>query len=428
MFQTWKWTSIESFYHVRKAVQKYGIRDGSVVTYRAKIKLHGACAAYSIDGDGTLTVYSRTAVITPENDFCGFARYIESNRERLISLHQPGTTLIVYGEWAGQGIQKGVAVSQVDKFFAVFAARIAKSEDLEHEEFITDPEELLTYVQDVPGCYVLPWFNNAEEFVVPWEADSDSFTPTIEKMNAHVAAIEHCDPFVHKTFGVAGLGEGLVFYPVSLAHASYDGFSYLAFKAKGEKHKTIVHAAPVQAEPTVVEGLEEYVKNVLPESRLRQGVAATNDGSEIVMMTNLGKFLKWIGLDLLKETAEELRVSGLDPKDVARATNVYARNWFMNESRKLLFLMKTGLFTPRPGDLFRWHYDYNDEKLPDDYRVWLSDQRIYVPSTEINLLISLTETDMWWMNSDRFIHARVDEMACPRASSRLRSLHLRVRG
>lgn len=336
ILKSWKWTSIESFYNVRKTIQKYGVHAGSIVTYRAKVKLHGACAAFSIDDNDTLRTYSRTALITPNNDFCGFSQWVETHRERLLALHRPGVNIIVYGEWAGKGIQKGVAASQVERFFAVFAARLATPEDPENDVFITEPDELMTYVQGIPGCYVLPWFNNCEEFVVPWEADSDSFRDVIDRMNQHIVDIEACDPWINATFGVKGIGEGLVFYPVSKQHDSYADFSYLSFKGKGEKHKTIVHAAPVQAEPTVIEGLDEFVRNVLPQSRLEQGVRATNDGSDIAMMVNLGSFLKWIGLDLEKETAHELLVSGLDRKVVYKKCNEYARNWFMNESRKLL--------------------------------------------------------------------------------------------
>lgn len=408
VIESWKWPSIESFYNVRKTIQKYGVAAGSIVTYRAKVKLHGACAAFSIDGDtargATLQTYSRTTIVTLENDPMGFSRWIENRRDQLLSLHQPGTSIIVYGEWAGQGIQKGVAASQVERFFAVFAARVSRAEDSMSEEFITNPDELRAYVQGVPGCYVLPWFNDGEEFVVPWEADSDSFENVISRMNSHVAAVEACDPFVSKMFGVAGIGEGLVFYPVSEQHRSFADFSYLCYKAKGDKHKTIVHAAPVQAEPTVIEGLDEFVRNVLPQSRLEQGIRATNDGSDIAMMVNLGPFLKWISLDLEKETVEELRVSGLDRKVVFKKCNEYARNWFMNESRKLLFLMKTGPFTPKPGDLFHWYYDFNDKILPDGHKIWLNNQRIYVSSSGNNMLVSLTTTDIWWINSWHFIH------------------------
>ena len=73
-------------------------------------------------------------------------------------------------------------------------------------------------------------------------------------------------------------------------------------------------------------------------------------------------------------------------------------------------MLKSSDFTPKPGDIFTWHYDYNNEKLPDDCQIWLSDQRIYVPSFGINLLISLTETDIWWINSQSFFQARRDEM------------------
>ena len=31
--------------------------------------------------------------------------------------------IVIYGEWAGNGIQKGVAISNIDKFFCIFSVR-----------------------------------------------------------------------------------------------------------------------------------------------------------------------------------------------------------------------------------------------------------------------------------------------------------------
>jgi len=72
--------------------------------------------------------------------------------------------------------------------------------------------------------------------------------------------------------------------------------------------------------------------------------------------------------------------------------------------------MKKGLYTPRPGDLFNWHYDHDDSKCKDDDKVWSSSMKCWVLCNGINILISLTETDMWWINNQSFIHARVDKI------------------
>jgi len=73
--------------------------------------------------------------------------------------------------------------------------------------------------------------------------------------------------------------------------------------------------------------------------------------------------------------------------------------------------MKNGPFTPNPGDLFTWHYDSDDTAVTfyTDEKIWSSSMKRYVPASGINLLISLTDTDIWWMNEGRFIHACVNE-------------------
>jgi len=334
--ESWKWTSIESFYNVRKMLVQYEYLTGPVKTvrYRAKIKLHGACAAIQIDSVGNLTTYSRTNQITVENDFMGFARWVDTHREQFLQQHTPQTDIIIYGEWAGKGIQKGVAVSEVERMFAVFAAR-----QYDHitgcETFISEPSKLTQFVNNIPGCYVLPWFNNGEEFPVKWDDTAEQLTPVIDNINVHVSQVEICDPWIEATFGVKGIGEGLVFYPDAIHHDGYKMFSNLCFKAKGEKHKTIVHSKPVQAEPTPVEGLSEFVTNVVTLPRLEQGVRQTNNGSDNFMMVNLGPFLKWIAEDLQKEISSELDASGLDKKVVFAACNNYAKNWFMSNAKKL---------------------------------------------------------------------------------------------
>ena len=47
----------------------------------------------------------------------GFARWVETNRERLITLLGPG---LHFGEWWGSGIQRGYGLTKGDKRFSLF--------------------------------------------------------------------------------------------------------------------------------------------------------------------------------------------------------------------------------------------------------------------------------------------------------------------
>jgi len=72
--------------------------------------------------------------------------------------------------------------------------------------------------------------------------------------------------------------------------------------------------------------------------------------------------------------------------------------------------MKTGLFTPRPGDLFTWHHDSDDGLCRRGEKIWSSSKNDWVSCVGINILISLTETDVWWIDKINLIHSRYGEI------------------
>lgn len=70
-------------------------------------KIDGTNAQICIGEDGSIKVGSRTRWITPDNDNFGFAGWVESNKDALLSLG-PGRH---FGEWWGSGIQRGYGQS-----------------------------------------------------------------------------------------------------------------------------------------------------------------------------------------------------------------------------------------------------------------------------------------------------------------------------
>lgn len=77
-------------------------------------KLDGTNAQVFITDDGRIFAGSRTRWITPQNDNYGFAKWVESNKEKLLTL-PPGRH---FGEWWGNGIQRGYNVPE--KRFSLF--------------------------------------------------------------------------------------------------------------------------------------------------------------------------------------------------------------------------------------------------------------------------------------------------------------------
>jgi len=330
------WTEIDNFHTVRKTLMTYPHllgESGSNVRYRAKVKLHGTNAGVKVSRDGTVAAMSRTEMITPEADNHGFARWLASDA-RAAKFRECALTdldICIYGEWCGPGIQKGVAVCALpEKIFAVFAVRILNDEGT--ASFITEPASLKGFLDDIPGVHIIPWFEDGTSVTVDWSAEAETLAPVIDQVNKWVMAVEECDPWIEQTFGIKGVGEGLVFYPES---ASYKLFKNVCFKAKGDKHKTVAHTKPAQADPTVVASLEAFAELVITEARCEQGVRLLNAGELIFDMGHIGAFLKWIGVDVAKETQFELEASGLDPKLAAKACSTRAREWFIPQAKKL---------------------------------------------------------------------------------------------
>lgn len=335
------WTEIELSHNIRKSVQKFPELCGqfSKVKYRGKIKLHGTNAAIRIDYDGTVTAFSRSGIVTPENDNAGFAKWVTSNPNwsKLSSgleLHK--ASIIIYGEWSGPGIQKGVAISKIqNRIFAVFAVRYLRNGELT-DVLIIDHDEIYDHIRPVSelegsNVYILPW--HTEIIDLDWLAPSEDLQLKLDQISSWIKEIETCDPWVSKTFQVDGTGEGLVFYPYN-SHLGYKFFSDLGFKAKGEKHQTVVQAKPAQVDAAIAANIEMFVKMVVTPARLEQGVKAVN-GELVFEMKKIPLFLKWMQDDLIKETADELAVSGLDGKQAYKACGDYARSWYLEQSKKL---------------------------------------------------------------------------------------------
>ncbi len=329
------WTEIESFYNVRRTLAQFPelLKGRSTVTYRAKVKLHGTNAGILVDSLKNVTAISRTAVLTPTSDNAGFAKWVASHAHELEKFAPKAGTLVIVGEWCGPGIQRGVAVNQLkERAFVVFAARIVECDE---PDFITEPQALAGFTVKVPGMYVLPWFNSGEEFKSDWNESAEALQPVLDRINAHVLSVEELDPWMASQFGIKGVGEGLVFYPVSAEHLGYENFSNLCFKAKGEKHQVVAKTKPAQADPTVVAGLAAFAELVVTPTRLEQGVRAVNGGELVFDSKNIGAFLGWISKDILKETTAELEASGLDQKAAIQACSNRARTWYFAEMKKL---------------------------------------------------------------------------------------------
>lgn len=344
------WPEISNFHNLRRSIKVAPelLKDqDSKVTYRCKVKLHGTNAAVQVCADGSVKAQSRTNIIDSKNDNCGFAHWVESQEEEWTTLRKDGRDIIFFGEWCGLKIQKGAAISDIGKkIFAIFALIVRKGEEV--ESFITDPGGIWSLLKKrtyapfpLKDVYVLEWYVDGDvnfvspfESVIDWEASVEVLQPELTRINTVVDAVEKCDPWVKETFGVDGVGEGLVFYP-ALPYSTYADFANLAFKAKGEQHKVVNAKASVQADAETVNSAKEFANLVLTEARLKQGAQAVGENNPTYDMKLIGKFLEWIVKDVKKETIAELETSKLTWEQVNKAVLNQARQWYLTKNKTL---------------------------------------------------------------------------------------------
>lgn len=333
------WTDIEGLHQVVQAYRLGNERAGyplPKVTYRGKIKLDGTNAGVRIEPDGRVVAQSRTTDITVTNDNCGFAAWVLQNEEYFRGLQSPvGGTVVIYGEWCGKGIQKGCAIQQVSgRYFVVFAIQETQGEET---RLLVEPYRIM-YASFAKGTapeavHILPWAT--EEFTIDF-ADQADLEAKANEINELVLKLEPCDLWVKEVFGVEGVCEGLVYYPITEAvrdgsMEKRDAITRPMFKAKGEKHRVKVAKTAVQVDPDVLASIEEFVSAFVTEPRCEQGV--TNSGA--IEMKNVGSFLKWLCVDVEKESKAELEASGLEWKQVSTAVQRAARDWYLAKARSI---------------------------------------------------------------------------------------------
>lgn len=331
-----KFTDIPQFRDVVKAVKQkaqfLGIdengeikvnRDAKmpVIKFRGSIKIHGSNAGVQMDKDDNICFQSRENLITPEKDNAGFAFFANSRidifrqffsdiRNRLGLKDE---TIIIFGEWCGKGIQKGVAVTQLDKMFVIFAIKIVQDGDF---SYYLKHNDVAPYKCPDNKIYNI---NDYQTFDI--DIDFDNPVEAQNKMVELVHQVENECPF-GKAFGVSGIGEGLCW-------EGYDGDNRYIFKTKGDKHSATKTKTIANVDVEKVNSVNEFLEYAVTENRLNQAIEQVfTTNAEIPDVKGTGRFLKWITNDITKEESDTLVQNNLEPKDVNSAISNKARLWF----------------------------------------------------------------------------------------------------
>ncbi len=323
-----------------QAQYKETLEDGTIVMDRnAKLptveftgtcKLHGTNASVCMNSDGELWAQSKGNVITPEKDNAGFAFFIESNKEYFKDRLQEMidafgiVEVCIYGEWAGKGIQKGVAISELPKTFYAFGIKYRRKDSKDYE-WAQKPKVVLSRLSNGESIRSIFEFDT-------YAVEIDMNNPK-EHQNKMLEITEKVDKEcpVGKELGVTGHGEGVVW-------SGWYKDTKHTFKIKGESHSK----SRVKTLKPVDEEYENrkitFANYATPAWRLEQALQETFDtlnGGEIDIK-RMGDFIRWVIKDILKEEMDKMAEMNLEPKEVNKTISTIARNWFMEQLDKEL--------------------------------------------------------------------------------------------
>lgn len=304
--------------------------------FTGTVKIHGTNAGVVLNTTtGEMRCQKRGDFVDPVHDNAGFAFFVESHKEQFMEMLYEAKSraqqvinerfngeaiVCLYGEWAGSSIQKGVAVTELPKQFYIFGLKVApidKDNDktavwLDYSGIANHEIRVYNMLDDFPTY----------KFTLDF-GDKESRAKAEEYMSQIVDDVEKECP-VGKRFGVSGVGEGVVW-----VHDS--DFGRVVFKTKGEKHKVSGKNKgknKVEVAPEVLESIDKFVEYSVTENRLRQGVQELFGTMENTTMKDIGKLVKWMQGDILKEEMDVLVENHLAIKQVNGPIAQATVKWF----------------------------------------------------------------------------------------------------
>jgi len=230
--------------------------------------------------------------------------------------------ITLYGEWAGLGIQKGVAISTLHKAFYIFDCKIYNLTT--EEERWVDISELSPQIDNAYNIHQFETYSLYIDFNKPelFQTKLAEFTEIVEKecpvSKAFGAKKEIIKPlkWYHKILNIFGfnfkaefslsVGEGIVWT------GFWNGQKYI-FKVKGEKHSSSKVKVLAKVDPEIVKNIYEFVEYACTKNRIEQTIQENG----IKQKSDMPKLLSLIANDIMDEEADVLKANGLEWKQVA---------------------------------------------------------------------------------------------------------------
>lgn len=321
--------------------------EARIIPIVGTVKLHGAHVDWVISRDNSIRVQSRNMLkLAVGNDNYGFAAFSQPIRDVILRLKEnlirryvqlnpdltvdPDHPVIISGEWCGQGVQKGVAVSQLPRHFVIISIRI-------NDTWVSETDYADIH-DEVSGIYHI---GKAGSYQL--DLDTQDIDPSEAAIQAIVTDVEKACPY-GLTRNAMGRGEGLVWK----ARDHMDN-PKMWFKYKGDstavshKWKNVKDSERVQGSKTAgaADDREEEYKFAalaVTERRLEQGLEYLAE-TGTARKCGMGKFLGWVTNDIFVEEKREMIEMNIGPGRLKPAIRSIAKAWY---ERKLMEDMEEG--------------------------------------------------------------------------------------
>ncbi|KAK4553351.1 hypothetical protein LTR86_009652 [Recurvomyces mirabilis] len=308
--------------------------------FTGTVKLHGTHADILIPASTSedLVYQSRNrANLTPESDNLGFAAFCskreaairllgERVRKRWRSLHpaapagkENGGILMLAGEWIGKGVQRDVAISQLERCWVICSLRLLGVltntgddggdgdagdaaatvwEHIQHYHDLGLPTERI-YNISCGGFHHITY------------SLADQGEAFLAKAKALTLEVGACCPFA-KALGVTGAGEGLVWTPAPDSPLPNQANFWL--KTKAEQFLSAA-SLPKPAQIPATDQLtraQAFAAKHCTKERLQQAWDYLRRMDEDFHKKGLPLFLNWLQYDIGQEEKMEIRELGLN--------------------------------------------------------------------------------------------------------------------
>lgn len=326
-----KFPSIERFKHVYKEVRaraEFVSKDDAGVvfdaskpkpkiTFTSTIKIHGINVGVSLDRQGNFTVQSRSRIVSPDDDSYGFYSWVTQPERQAFLTNYLTTCLadndavIVFGEFAGKGIQKWVAVSQVEKHFYPFNVATVKN-DIVHYLPLYELNSLENRAINILPITLFPM----QEFIIDFNATDLNLV--LDEIQQLCDAVE-CQCPIGQYHQVNGIGEGIVLCS--------EDFTY-RFKVKGDEHATAKRQLAINSQDEQFDGIKDFVATVVSEPRLQQGMSYLQENNIAINKQHIPQYVEWIWQDVLKEEHDNIKAKQFEIKQLRKLVTNTAVKYF----------------------------------------------------------------------------------------------------